>query len=259
MFDYTLFGMIFIFGTLIGSFLNVVIYRLPRGLSVVSGSSRCPACDTPIPLLLNIPIISYLLLRAKCRSCKAQISWRYPVVELLTGVMFMGIVELAGSELAAVRLATLGCILIAVSLIDGEYRLIPDRVIKFGLLAAFALALADGFASFYASLFGFLVGGGLFLFFWFLGRVLLRKDGMGGGDIKLAALVGAFLGWKLFLLAFFLSFVLVFLFGMVGILFKRMNRKTEIPMAPFISAGVLAALTIGDRLISWYLLWVKHI
>ena len=238
-----------LFGLLIGSFLNVCILRLPADQSVVWPGSRCPKCDTPIRWWDNLPVISWLWLGGKCRSCKARISLLYPVVELLVGLLFFWAVLQYGLTIEAARAAIFGSLLLGIALTDGRTYLIPDEFTLGGLGIALVIALASGFQALIGALVGALVG---FLVLWVVGAAgkwLLKEEAMGGGDIKMMAMVGAFLGWQGVLLTIFLGA----LTGTVIFLPLKLMRKTKlVPFGVFLSLGAAVTFLIGPAILDWY-------
>ena len=244
------------FGLLIGSFLNVCIYRLPRDLSIVFPSSRCPYCNNAIRPWDNIPVISYLFLGGRCRNCKAKISLRYPFVETLNAVRYAAVVLRYGIGWSSVVYAVVCSSLVAITFIDLEFQIIPDRItlagIPIGLVAGFFL-LPDPFMradllGYKASLIGMVAGGSLF----YLAAVLSR-GGMGGGDIKMMAMVGALMGWKSVLLTTFLGSLTGSLIGVFLMVFRGKGRKTKIPFGPFLALGASITLFFGQEILLWYL------
>lgn len=237
----------FLLGLFIGSFLNVVIHRLPRGETIIWGRSRCPTCGRVLAWYDLVPVASYLALRGKCRYCGAQISPRYPAVELLTGAVFAAHFYRFGMTPALVKYLFLGAVLIAAAFIDLEHYLIPDRLVLTGMAGAVVLGLAARDVGIWPALAGCAAGAG-FLF----AVVVFSKGGMGGGDVKLAAVAGLFLGWPLAALALFLAVVTGGLVAAVLLLFGAKGRKDAIPFGPFIAAGTLTAVLWGVRIIDWY-------
>ncbi len=247
---------VFVFGSLIGSFLNVCIYRIPRNMSVVWPSSRCTSCDSPVRPWDNIPLISYLLLLGRCRHCKDKISVRYPVVEAINAFLYVSLLWRYGPGWDFLLYCVLVSSLIVITFIDLDYQIIPDRItlvgIPIGLLAG-SLLLPDPFLrasalGYKASVVGFLVGGG----FFYLVAVLSR-GGMGGGDIKMMAMVGAFLGWKAVLLTTLLGSLSGSIVGLFLMAAKGKGRKYKIPFGPFLALGTLVSLFFGQEILKWYL------
>ena len=238
----------FLFGLVLGSFLNVVIARLPDGRSVVHPPSACPACGSSIRWHDNIPVLSWLWLRARCRSCQARISWRYPAVELLTAVLFLLAARRFGASPDLGPALLLLAALVAITGIDLNHQIIPDVITLPGVAVGAAVAIALHPAAWLDTLFGVLVGGGLFLVI-----ILASGGGMGGGDMKLGAMIGAFLGWKLVLLAILVG---VFAGGAVaiGLLVSGIKgRKDPVPFGPFLALGAMVSLLWGNTLLAWYL------
>jgi leader peptidase (prepilin peptidase)/N-methyltransferase len=239
----------FLLGLIVGSFLNVCIYRLPAKQSIVFPASSCPNCKEPIKAYDNIPLLSYFLLKGRCRYCGESISWQYPAVELATGLLFLGLAYKWGFDLKTLIYAILICALIIVSVIDIYYQIIPDKItlpgIGLGLLMAFLSLLTINWVH---ALLGLSVGGGILYVAAFLSR-----GGMGGGDIKLAALIGVFLGWENMLLTIFASVLLGSLAGVTLMLFKGKGRKDKIPFGPFLALGALISIFWGKEIIAWYL------
>lgn len=239
-------------GLAIGSFLNVVIYRLPRKASVVSPGSRCPACGAGLRWSDNIPIVSYVLLGARCRSCSTRISVRYPLVEITTGAVFAGHYLVFGwTPLLAVRLV-FAAAMIALFVIDLEHQLLPDAItlpgIVVGLIAS--LILPPGLV---AAVIGVVAGGG---FLWTVGEAYYRyagQEGMGGGDVKMLAMVGAFLGWKLTLLTLIIASFLGSIIGLLIVVLRFGGMKSALPFGTFLAVAALLASLWGDGVLAWYM------
>jgi len=242
---------VFGFGLIVGSFINVCIWRLPRGESVVFPASHCPACNTPIRPTDNVPVLSYLWLRGRCRACRAAISPRYPAIELLHGLVALLIVHRFGLTAEAAVWGIVSAALIAVIFIDIDHQIIPDVItlpgMALGVVAASSL-LSTGWVD---SVTGLLLGGGLFYAIAVLSEVILKKEGMGGGDIKLVAMIGAFLGWRGMLLTILLASLSGSVIGLILIARGR-DRSAPIPFGPFLSIGALIVLFFGDALFAWY-------
>jgi leader peptidase (prepilin peptidase)/N-methyltransferase len=247
------FGWVFLFGAVVGSFLNVCIYRIPAGESIVSPASRCPHCQAPIRWYQNIPIFSYLFLGGKCASCKAHISLRYPLVEVLTGLLFALVMYRFGFHWATIIYWIFTSILVVVTFIDVDHRIIPDVLTLPGILLGFLGSFAIPWISWTDSLLGILVGGGSLFLVAVVYEWLTKKEGMGGGDIKLLAMLGAFLGWKAVLPVVFLSSLLGSLVGVPLMLIKKADSKLAIPFGPFLATGALLYLFWGPSFIRWYL------
>ncbi len=244
---------IFIFGTLIGSFLNVCIYRIPAGQSIVAPASRCSHCQTPIRWYQNIPILSYLVLRGKCASCGVTISVRYPLVEALTGVLFLLVYMRFGMLWATPVYWLLAASLVVITFIDLDHQIIPDVISLPGIPIGFVLTFFVAGLSWRDSLLGVLVGGGSLACVAGIYYLLTRNEGMGMGDIKLLAMLGAFMGWKAILPTIFIGSLIGSLVGVPLMLIKRASGKLAIPFGPFLSLGAVVYLLWGPDLISWYL------
>jgi len=246
----------FLIGAVVGSFLNVCIYRMPRQLSIVFPSSRCPSCQSPIRVRDNIPVLSFLLLGGKCRDCGAGISFRYPAVELLNGLLYVAVLWRYGFGWETLIYCALVSSLIVITGIDLEFQIIPDRITLPGIvvgLVAGSLLLPDPFArslplGLKASVIGFLAGGG----FYYLIAVLSR-GGMGGGDIKMMAMVGGMMGWKAVFLTTFIGSLAGSFVGIFLMIIKGKGRKAKIPFGPFLALGTLISLFFGQELLQWYL------
>lgn len=243
----------FIAGTIIGSFLNVVIYRLPRRLSLWRPGSRCPTCERSIPWFANVPIWGFIILRGRCGHCRERISWRYPIVEIIAGLIVALSFAGTGQPLLAAKMAFLGLTLLTVGLIDWDHKIIPNAIMYPGIVAGFVFAGFQSTDSFTDAITGFLVGGMSFWTIAFAGRLIFRRDAMGGGDVKLAAFLGAFLGWEYLALSVLLGFLLLTVIGWTRLLIGRGRRYEEIPLAPFLAAGVVMAIGFGPEIIYWYL------
>lgn len=243
----------FVVGAVIGSFLNVCIYRIPAGESIVSPASRCPNCGSSICWYQNIPLLSFLVLGAKCGSCRAGISWRYPLVEALTGGLF-ALVGFSFQLFAASAVYSLFvAALIVITFIDLDHQIIPDVISLPGIIIGFLCSFAIPWLSWTDSLFGILLGGGSLWLVAVLYEFLAKKEGMGGGDIKLLAMIGAFLGWKAILPIIFISSLIGSLVGIPLMLVKKADSKLAIPFGPFLALGALIYLFWGPQLIDWYL------
>ncbi|MBI3805524.1 MAG: prepilin peptidase [Nitrospirae bacterium] len=245
---------IFILGLLIGSFLNVCIYRLPRQESIVFPASHCPLCQAPVQPYDNLPLLSFLLLRGRCRSCGTAISWRYPLVEFIHALGYLFILHQFGPSVQAGIYALFFSSLVVVIFIDLSHQIIPDVItlpgMVLGLLAA-STVLPPGPIN---SLIGLFLGGGLFYLVAILSVALLKKEGMGGGDIKLIAMIGAFLGWKGMLLTIFLAALAGSVSGLFLVLIRGRSRAEPIPFGPFLALGAMVSLFWGPEILHWYLL-----
>lgn len=243
----------FILGAIIGSFLNVCIYRIPEGLSVVSPASRCPQCKAAIRWYQNIPIISYLYLRGRCAGCGVRISLRYPVVEALTGLLFVLVWRQFGGVFVIPVYWLFAASLVVVSFIDLDHRIIPDAISLPGTVVGFLLSFLVPWVSWQDSLLGILLGGGSLLLVAKVYHLLTRVEGMGMGDVKLLAMIGAFLGWKAVLPVVFIGSLSGAMVGVPLMLLKRTGGRLAIPFGPFLATGAVIYLLYGERLIGWYM------
>lgn len=244
-------------GLVVGSFLNVCIWRLPREEQVVRGRSHCPACGAVIRWYDNIPVLSFLRLGGRCRACRGRISWRYPAVEVLTALALAAIVGRWGVTGPGVTYAVLCCALIVVSFIDAAEQIIPDVITLPGLALGIAASAAwpalhgtaGRMAAVQASVVGALVGGGAIYLMGLVGGWLFKKEAMGLGDVKLMAMLGALLGGPRILFTFLLAPI----FGsLVGLPLRWRYRMELIPYGPFLSLAAVLALWWGDAIIGWY-------
>lgn len=244
-------GIVAFLGLAIGSFLNVVIHRLPRGGSLVSPGSRCPSCGYDLGPLDNIPVLSYVMLAGRCRSCRARISPRYPLVEIATAGLFLAHYAIFGwTPLLAVRLL-FAASMVALFAIDLEHHLLPDAITLPGIVAGLlaSLWLPPGIRD---ALIGALVGGGVL---WLIGEAYYRysgEEGMGGGDVKMLAMIGAFLGWELVIVTLVFSSIAGSLIGVLLIVTRRGGMKYALPYGTFLSIAALVASLYGASIVSWY-------
>jgi leader peptidase (prepilin peptidase)/N-methyltransferase len=244
---------IFLMGLCIGSFLNVCIYRLPESKSIVHPRSMCPNCDTLIPFYDNIPLFSYLWLKGQCRRCKVKISMRYPMVELLGGLVALGTYLRFGLTIETLIYYVFIAALLVVTFIDLDHRIIPDVITLPGIPICFAASFALPAITYKDALFGILIGGGsLFLVAWVY-TILTKKEGMGGGDIKLLAMMGAIVGWQGVLFTIFVASLVGTLAGFAVMLQSRKGMKLAVPFGPFLSIGSITYIFFGTELVTWYL------
>jgi len=234
-------------GAVIGSFLNVVIVRLPRNESLVMPPSRCPACGTELHWFDNIPVLSFLALRGRCRECGAPISWRYPIVETGTAALFT-LAAWRSTSLADLVIAWLFlAALVAVTVIDLEHQIILDRITLPGIAVGFVTSFLGTRVSWLDSLLGILAGGGILF-----AVIVVSSGGMGGGDMKLGAMMGAFLGYKLALLALFLAVILGGAVALALLSTGIRRRKDPIPFGPFLAVASAVAMLWGEACVAWY-------
>ena len=248
---YILFALLF--GMVVGSFLNVCICRMPHDQSVVSPPSHCPRCSYRIRWYDNIPIVSYLLLRGKCRGCGTHISLQYPLVELLNGMLALLLFLRFGPTLAFAALFVFCSALVVITFIDIEHQIIPDEISLPGIVIGFVLSFFLKGHSWLNSLLGILLGGGSLLLVAYAYQWLTGKEGMGGGDIKLLAMMGAFLGWKAIPFIIFASSLVGSVFGISMMLFQKKDSKLAIPFGPYLAFGAVLYIFYGKPLIQWYL------
>lgn len=240
------------FGAIVGSFLNVCIHRLPLGSSIVWPSSGCPHCKRELSWYENIPVVSFLVLRAKCRTCKAPISMRYPFVEALTAAMFVLAWMAYGPGVLLASRLVFGCALIVLFAIDLEHHLLPNAITLPGIVVGFGFSFFTE-PGWIDSLIGLLAGGGvLYLialaYFW-----VRREEGLGMGDPKMLAMIGAFLGWKLTLVTLMLASLTGSAVGLGMMAGGKGGMKYALPFGCFLAAGAALAATVGSPLVSWYL------
>ncbi len=241
------------FGLLIGSYLNVVVYRLPRGISTVRPRSRCPGCNGEIRWFDNLPVLSWLRLRGRCRSCGTRISPRYPLVELATGALFTVSVLRFGLSPGAVLAAVFSSLLLALALIDVEYFLLPDKLTYPGILVGLATSWVSPITTPSQSAIGALAGAGILLAMiggWYLIR---REQGMGFGDVKMLAMMGAFLGFPGMVMALFFAALSGSVAGVALLAQSGGSMKLKLPFGVFLSLGALIALFAGEPILDWYL------
>ncbi|MGE4352735.1 MAG: A24 family peptidase [Oscillospiraceae bacterium] len=244
--------LVFIFGLLIGSFLNVCIYRIPRQESIVFTGSHCTACGTPIKFYDLIPVLSYVLLRGRCRFCKSRISPQYPLIELATAVLITFQAWKWGLTVSFMLFAALTAVLIVVTMVDFYHQIIPDSfIIAIAILGLFYLATIQapqrGFSAVVDSIVGLFVGGALFFLISFV-----SKGGMGGGDIKLMAVLGLWFGWKKILLLMLVAFVSGAFISVPLLLMHRKSGKDAVPFGPFIALAAYFISLFGNELLQWY-------
>jgi len=247
---------LFSLGAIVGSFLNVCIYRLPRKESIIRPGSHCPCCKKKLAWYDNIPFLSYIILKGRCRHCRGRISLRYFLVELITAGCFLLLFHHFGLSLIFWIYAALCSSFIVVSFIDIAIREIPDEIslsgIVLGLILSVSFPLLQDTAlhklALLRSFLGMLAGGGSIYITGLIGNAIFRKESMGGGDVKLMAMVGAFIGWELALLTFFLA---PFFGSIVGIVLKIRKGQSLIPYGPFLSLAALISIIWGEGIIAW--------
>ncbi len=242
----------FIFGAIIGSFLNVCIHRLPLGLSISHPRSRCPQCETPIAFYDNLPILSWLILKGRCRRCGLKIPGRYPLVELYTALLAVCVYFKYGLTPTALIYFIFIAVLLVVTFIDIDHRIIPNRITLPGIPLAFLGSFLLPQVSWIDSLLGILAGGGVLLLVATLYKAITRKEGMGGGDIKLLAMMGALMGWQGTLFTIFVASLAGSITGLAIMLRHGRSMKMAVPFGPFLALGGIAYVLVGTELIHWY-------
>lgn len=249
---------VFVMGAMIGSFLNVCIYRLPENKSIAFPGSHCMACQKPIAWFDNIPILSYLILRGKCRSCRVKISIQYPIIELITAILFLVFWKRFGWTPIGITYLIFSLALLVQSLIDARYRIIPDEITLPGMVLGLIVSAVfpqlhdqmTHLAGFLKALFGLLAGGG---FLWAAGTIaekILKKEAMGGGDVKLLGLIGTIIGVQG---VFWTIFVSSLIGSVIGIYFRLRKGEETIPFGPYLALAAFSYLFIGPTCIEWYL------
>jgi leader peptidase (prepilin peptidase) / N-methyltransferase len=237
---------VFVIGAAIGSFLNVCIYRIPAEESIVRPASRCPSCGHPIRFYDNIPIFSFLLLRAKCRDCGAKISWRYPLIEGITGLMAYLLFLKFGISLNFLVYFIFTAVLIVITFIDIDHQIIPDGISLPGIPLFFLAAIFVIGLPWLEALIGLLAGGGVLLAIALGYELLTKREGMGGGDIKLLAMIGGFLGWKSLIFVLLFSSLSGAVIGIAAMIIKKQDTKYAVPFGPFLSLAAVAYIFWGD-------------
>lgn len=236
-----------VLGALIGSFLNVCIHRIPRGESIIRPRSRCPHCRAMIRFYDNLPILSFFILRGRCRQCHAPISWRYPLVEMLNTGGYLFLVLKFGLGWQLLVYALLFSALVVVTFIDLSHQIVPDRITLPGMVIGALAAATILPAGIVNSLIGILLGGGLFYLV-----AVLSRGGMGGGDIKLISMIGAFLGWRDVLLTIFIAALTGSIVGLYLMIVLGKDRKYPVPFGPFLALGAVVSLCWGPEILVWY-------
>ncbi len=240
-------------GLAVGSFTNVLIHRLPRRMSLIRPRSSCPSCRTPIRWYQNIPLFSYLFLRGRCSTCNVPISLRYPIVELAGGILFVAFFWRYGFSFTTLGFWLFSLAMLAIFFIDLDCRIIPDVITLPGIGVGLVLSLISPHISIADSLLGVLAGGGSFLAVAMLGQWLFKKESMGGGDIKLAAMLGAFLGpSRIFLILILSAFIGLLVSVAVLAISEKFRKDRTIPYGPFLVMAAYIAVFYGGELLDWY-------
>ncbi|NLD36669.1 MAG: prepilin peptidase [Desulfatiglans sp.] len=247
----------FVFGLTIGSFLNVCIYRLPLKRSIVTPPSACPSCGYRIRFYDNIPVLSYLMLWGRCRKCGTHISLIYPAVELATGLISMALLvkyNILNSNFPEffIYLIFISA-LICIGFIDLEHQIIPDVISIPGIIAGLFFSLVISHIPWMDSLIGILAGGGILYLVAILFELITKKEGMGGGDVKLLAMIGAFLGWKAIPFVILVSSLTGSIIGGAALMMSKKGIRTKIPFGPFLALGAVLYVFFGKEIINWYI------
>lgn len=255
--------LLFIFGSTIGSFFNVLIWRIPRGESIVFPASYCPVCKKPIKMIYNLPIAGYLLTGGKCSHCKSTISLIYPAIELFTAILAVftgrhfinGLTDISIWTLIPALVKWFWLLLmVPMSVIDIKKYIIPDQFTLPYIVLGLSLSFLPHDLTPLDSFLGIAAGGGTLLFIGKLGSLLLRKEEtMGGGDIKLMAAFGALFGWKLAFLSIMVGALAGSFSGILLIAFKNLKIDHKIPFGPFLAVGIFISFFFGDQIINWYI------
>ncbi|HDQ03956.1 MAG TPA: prepilin peptidase [Deltaproteobacteria bacterium] len=244
----------FVFGAVVGSFLNVCIYRLPEKESIVRPLSRCPHCKKSIRFYDNIPIISFFILKGKCRDCSEKISWQYPLVELITAAFSLLIFVQFGLSWMFLVHFVFTCVLIIIAFIDLKHQIIPDVLTLPGIPVFFLLAVLVVKVPWQQSLLGIIIGGGILFVIAFGYEVITKREGMGGGDIKLLAMIGGFFGWKALIFILLFSSLTGALVGISAMIIKKQDMKYAVPFGPFLAAAAVACIFWGDTFMRFILI-----
>ncbi len=254
--------LVFIFGLIFGSFANVVIYRLPKGKSIVMPGSRCPACNKDILWHDNMPLLSYLFLRGKCRFCKKHISARYCLVEFISGLLFLLVYLKFGMNINFFIYVLFVVSMLIMGFIDIDTYLISDVIVLPGIVLGLACSAAfpqmhcdlTRAESVLYSLAGIFLGAGLLLFLGIVGKILFRKEAMGGGDVKLLAMIGAFLGWKSVFMTIFFSSLFGSIISITLILLKKKTMEDYVPFGPYLGLGAVISMFYKGSLFIGFLI-----
>lgn len=242
----------FLFGTVIGSFLNVLMFRIPRGISIVKPNSFCPCCKKPIKWYENIPLISYILLKGKCSACRKQISIRYPIVELVTGCVFLYLFIQYNLGLEFFFYIFFFCSLIVISGIDFSYQIIPDIFSIPAIFIGLIFQIVKG--NFVLGIVGAVFGGGLILLIRVIGGWTYKKEVMGLGDVYLTVMIGAFVGFPLIIASIFIGASVGAILGIIYIISTHQTRESPIPFGPFLSIGGAAVIIFKPQIIHFFAL-----
>ena len=241
-----------LFGLALGSFLNVCIHRIPLKISIINPPSRCPQCGENIRFYDNIPLLSYILLSGKCRNCGQPVSIRYPLVELITGLLSVSLFIRYGISGGYFLFLAFSASLVVISFIDLQHQIIPDVISLPGILFGLAMSFIPGYITWNDSLIGIIGGGGALYLVAVVFEKITGKEGMGGGDIKLLAMIGAWMGWQAIPFIVLFSSFIGSIIGGGSLLISRQGLRTKIPFGPFLALGALIYLFFGREFVSWY-------
>ncbi|MCF8130752.1 MAG: prepilin peptidase [Deltaproteobacteria bacterium] len=239
-------------GLCLGSFANVCIYRIPQNKSIVHPASSCPQCGAKIRFFDNIPLISYLLLRGRCRGCNVPISMRYPLVEILMAFLSLALFVRFGFQLQYIQFLVFAGTLVILSFIDFDYKILPDVLTLPGIAVGWMVSFLPGGISWVDSLIGLIAGGGSLYLVAFVYERITGREGLGGGDVKLLAMIGAWMGWMSLPLIVLMSSLGGAVIGSIFILAGGKGARTQIPFGPFLSLGALCYLFFGREISHWY-------
>jgi leader peptidase (prepilin peptidase)/N-methyltransferase len=243
---------VFAFGAIIGSFLNVCIVRIPHDRSIVRPPSHCPVCQAPIAWYDNVPLVSYVLLAGRCRACRTRISPLYPAVEALTGGLAVALWWRLGATPAFGGYLAFAAALVTITFIDLDHRIIPDVISLPGIALGLAVSLVSPLVTPLDALLGVVAGGGFLLGVAAAYEAIRGQEGMGGGDVKLLAMIGAFLGWQSIFVTVMVASIVGSIIGVALMLYRRADSKLAIPFGPFLACGALVHLFFGDRILAFY-------
>lgn len=241
------------FGLVLGSFLNVCIYRIPIKKSIAFPASHCPECSEKIRFYDNIPVLSYVILGGKCRKCRTPIPMRYPLVELITGLLTVALFIRFGLSVQLFLFLAFSASLVVITFIDLQHKIIPDVISLPGIVVGLICSIF-GFTGiqWHESLVGMVAGGGCLFLVGILFEWITGKEGMGGGDVKLLAMIGAWMGWRGLPYIVLMSSLTGAVIGGISLLIARSGMRTKIPFGPFLSLGALVYFFFGNELIAWY-------
>jgi len=245
--------LVIVIGLVVGSFLNVCIYRIPNGMSIVKPRSKCTNCDHQIKSWENIPVLSYLLLGGKCSNCKTKISIRYPLIELLTAAVYWLIFYRLGLTIDSLLLMILFSVVIVLTFIDIDFQILPNKLLIIAAIPILIYILLNNLDRIVYHFAGAIVLLLVFLLIGYIGKLVYKVDSMGMGDVKYAAIIGLLLGLKLGILAFILSFFTAAIMVVVLTILKKVDRKQRLAFGPFLSIGLFIAFFWGQNIINWYL------